>query len=287
MDRRKTLALSLSLLGCSSTPAVRIGGKNFAEQDILAALLGEAVKRFAKVPYQLRLQLGGSLIAHEALIGGDLDLYPEYSATALTAVLKLPVLRNAAEVFALVQKTYAERHQVRWGWPLGFSNNFAMVVRREQACGPTLSSAVSAGRWRLGVGYEFEQRPDGWAAMRQVYPLALEGSLKTMDLGLLYRALDSQQVDMIAANSTDPQLASGRYRLLEDDRQFWAPYQACVAVRQDALTRWPQLATALDALAGKIDEAAMRKLNSAVVLDRHSAESVAHDYAVRIWGVER
>jgi osmoprotectant transport system substrate-binding protein len=136
----------------------------------------------------------------------------------------------------------------------------------------------------LGVGYEFEQRPDGWQAMRQVYPLRLEGSLVTMDLGLLFRALDAKQVDMIAANSTDPLLASGRYRMLSDDLHFFPPYQACVAVRTDAFQRWPALRAALDALAGKIDEATMRKLNSAVVFDKRTAEEVARDFSKKLWG---
>jgi osmoprotectant transport system substrate-binding protein len=284
MDRRQALALGFSLIGCGQARAVRVGAKNFTEQDILGALLGEAIQRFAKLPADLNLHLGGSLIAHNALIAGDLDLYPEYSATALTACLKLPLEKDPDRVFAAVQQAYAQRHQVQWGWPLGFSNNFAMVVRADHPCGPTLSSAVASGPWRLGVGYEFEQRPDGWQAMRNVYPLPLNGGLKTMDLGLLFRALDANEVDMIAANSTDPQLASGRYRLLSDDKQFWAPYQACVAVRQDALARWPQVKNALDALAGKIDEAAMRKLNSAVVLEKRSAETVAHEFAVQLWG---
>lgn len=284
MDRRQTLALSIGLLGCGAPPSVRIGAKNFTEQDILGALLGEAVQRFGKLPVNLKLHLGGSLIAHSALVAGDLDLYPEYSATALTACLKLPLEKDPQRVFDAVKRTYAQRHQVEWGWPLGFSNNFAMVIRADYPCGETLSSAVKSGPWRLGVGYEFEQRADGWMAMREVYPLSLNGNLRTMDLGLLFRALDAGEVDMIAANSTDPQLASGRYRLLKDDKQFWAPYQACLAVREDALARWPQLKRALDALAGKIDEGTMRKLNSAVVLDRRTAESVAHDFAVQIWG---
>lgn len=284
MDRRQALALSFAFVGCSSERAVRIGAKNFTEQDILGALIAEGIRRFAQLPTNEKLHLGGSLIAHNALISGDLDLYPEYSATALTACLKLPLEKDPSQLFATVKAAYAQRHQVEWGWPLGFSNNFAMVIRADRPCGPTLSSAVQAGPWRLGVGYEFEQRPDGWQAMKAVYPLPLAGTLKTMDLGLLFRALDANGVDMIAANSTDPQLASGRYRLLADDKAFWAPYQACLAVRQDALARWPQLKTALDALAGKIDEAAMRKLNSAVVLDRRTAESVAHDFAVQLWG---
>lgn len=284
MDRRKALALSFGLLGCGAPRSVRIGAKNFTEQDILGALLGEAVERFAKLPTDLKLHLGGSLIAHNALVAGDLDLYPEYSATALTACLKLPLEKDPERVFAAVKQSYAQRHQVHWGWPLGFSNNFAMVIRADHPCGETLSSAITSGPWRLGVGYEFEQRADGWMAMREVYPLSLNGNLRTMDLGLLFRALDAGEVDMIAANSTDPQLASGRYRLLKDDKRFWAPYQACLAVREDALARWPQLKRSLDALAGKIDEGTMRKLNSAVVLDRRTAESVAHDFAVQIWG---
>jgi osmoprotectant transport system substrate-binding protein len=120
--------------------------------------------------------------------------------------------------------------------------------------------------------------------MRQVYPLPLAGDLITMDLGLLYRALDANQVDLIAANSTDPLLASGRYRVLEDDRSFFPPYETCIAARQSALARWPKLGAAFDQLQGRVNESAMRRLNAQVVLQGRRADEVAREFAQTLWG---
>jgi osmoprotectant transport system substrate-binding protein len=279
MDRRQIVALGGSLaVSCGRRrQAVRIGAKNFVEQDVLGSILAAWIER-ATMKTDLRLRLGGSLIAHQALIGGQLDLYPEYSGTALTACLKLPLGGGPREVFDRVKTAYAERHQVEWGWPLGFSNTFAMAVRREEGA-RSLGEAVTSGkRWRLGVGYEFEQRPDGWPAFVKAYPLALDGQLRTMDLGLLFRALAAGEVDMAAANSTDPQLASGAFRTLADDRQFFPPYEACLAVRQDALAAHPPLRATLDKLTGKIDETAMRRMNAAVVLEKRDASAVSREF---------
>ncbi|MDX2267343.1 MAG: glycine betaine ABC transporter substrate-binding protein [Bryobacter sp.] len=278
MDRRQALALALPLAGCSTAAGPRVGAKNFVEQDILGSLLAESIRRHTTLRPELRLRLGGSLIAHQALLSKQLDLYPEYSGTALTANLKLPLPAASQDLNTLLARTYLERHQIVWGWPFGFSNTFAMVIRNQSSSVESLSQAVASQPWRLGVGFEFEQRADGWPAFRQTYPLKLQGSLVTMDLGLLFRALDANQVDMIAANSTDPQLASGRFRVLEDDKHFFPPYDACVAVRQEALAQFPTLRSALAALAGRIDTSTMIRLNAAVALEKRTAESVANDF---------
>ncbi len=285
MDRRQIVALGFAAsIGCSRGETLRVGAKNFLEQDILGCVLGELLRKTGSFQTDLLLRLGGSLIAHGALVSGQLDLYPEYSGTALTACLKLPLAGGAKEVFAAVKRAYAERHQVEWGWPLGFSNTFAMAVRADDAAGQLSEAASGERKWRLGVGYEFEQRPDGWAAFRKAYPLALDGGLRTMDLGLLFRALEAKEVDMVAANSTDPQLASGKFRVLLDDRAFFPPYETCLAVRQDALARHGGLRASLDRLTGKIDEAAMRRMNAAVALEKRGAEDVARDFVGELLG---
>ncbi len=284
MDRRKALALSVTALACGPAGRVRIGGKNFVEQDILANLIGLATMRFARETPDLRLRLGGSFLAHQAITNGELDVYAEYSGTALTACLKLPMEKSRERVYETVRRAYAERHGVEWGWPLGFANQFAMVARAGVAVTTLSEAARPEQRWRLGVGYEFLERPDGWAAMKEVYPLPLAGEARAMDLGLLYRALDAGEVDLIAANSTDPQLASGRYRVLEDNRGFFPPYQACLAVRRDSLARWPALRGALEQLQGRIDESTMRRMNAQVALEARTAEAVARDQAQILWG---
>ncbi|MCX6606394.1 MAG: ABC transporter substrate-binding protein [Acidobacteria bacterium] len=280
MDRRQVIYLGAAALGvgCGGAPGLTVGAKNFTEQDILGELLvGHLRRRLGMEPKQ-RLHLGGSFVAHEALVTGGIDLYPEYSGTALTACLKLPLERDPGVVFERVKAAYASRHQVEWGWRLGFSNTFAMVMRRGEAerLGlKTLSEAVAKfSGWRGGVGYEFEQRADGWKSFVGTYPLVVKGGLKTMDLGLIYRALGAGEVDMVAGNSTDAALVDERFVALADDRSFFPPYETCLAVREAALAAHSGLRGALDRLTGKITVERMRGWNAAVTVERKSPAAI-------------
>lgn len=281
MDRRQILKLSAAALtsSCSSSPSLGVGAKNFIEQDILGEILIQHLTRQLHFIPRQRLHLGGSFLAHQALIEGAIDLYPEYSGTALSACLKLPLEKDPALVFHQVKEAYATRHKIEWGWPLGFSNTFAMVMRREDASRlkiETLSDAVQKqSAWRIGVGYEFEQRPDGWSSFVKSYPLSTSGQLRTMDLGLIYRALAAKDVDLVAGNSTDPALADSRFVALTDDKQFFPPYETCLAVRQDALVKHKDLRATLDKLAGKISLAEMRKWNAQASIEHVSPATIA------------
>jgi len=288
MDRRQTLYFATAALtaSCGAGSNLTVGAKNFTEQDILGELLIQHLARqLGQTPNQ-RLHLGGSFLAHQALIDGSIDLYPEYSGTALTACLKLPLAKDPAEVFSSVKQAYASRHQIEWGWRLGFSNTFAMVMRRKQAESlaiRTLSDAVKNKQdWSLGVGYEFEQRPDGWSSFQRVYPIKTSGNLRTMDLGLIYRALDSSDVDLVAGNSTDPALAGDRFIALEDDQHFFPPYETCLAVRQDALARFPALRNALDKLTGKLSVEQVRNWNAQAVVEKKSPASIASAFLAKL-----
>ncbi len=282
MDRRLFLT-TLGLAGCSGPAQLTVGAKNFLEQDILGEILTQHLTRRLGATPRQRLHLGGSFLAHQALIDGSIDLYPEYSGTALTTCLKLPLVKDPAVVQTLVREEYLRRHGVEFGWPLGFANTFALTMRRSDAAArrlQTLSEAVREGRsWRIGVGYEFEQRPDGWRSFSQNYPLKLDGPLRTMDLGLLYRALAAGEVDLVAGNSTDAALATGNFTVLADDQHFFPPYDTCLAVRGEALRAFPALRGALDALTGKITVERMRAWLAAAVNDRQSPTALAAAFA--------
>jgi glycine betaine/choline ABC-type transport system substrate-binding protein len=276
MDRRSFVALALAA-GCSRGGGITVGAKNFIEQDILGEILSLWLERRLSIPVARKLHLGGSFLAHQALVAGEISLYPEYSGTALTACLKLPLERGREAVMRAVKAAYAERYQVEWGWPLGFSNTFAMVVRRDAGVGTLSEAAARFPAWRLGCGYEFEARPDGWEAFRKVYPFQ-GGKVSTMDLGLLYRALRAGDVDFVAGNSTDAALSLPDFVMLRDDREFFPPYDTCLAVRADALARTPPLRAALDALTGKIPLAVMRNLNSLAVDSGKGVQQIAADF---------
>jgi osmoprotectant transport system substrate-binding protein len=245
-----------------------IGAKNFTEQVVLGELLAQEIEAKTNLKVERRFYLAGSYICHQALVFGRIDAYVEYTGTALTAILKQPVDRNPQAVLDTVRRLYASRYGIVVAPPLGFENTFAMVVRGDDARRlhlTTLSQAAQyAPQWRLGVGYEFEQRPDGLPGLSKAYGLRFAAPPRTMDLGLLYRALDSHQVDMIAGNSTDGPIQALGLTALEDDRHYFPPYQAVPLVRQDALRHWPQIQTALDALAGKVTAEDMRAMNDAI-----------------------
>ncbi len=270
------LCLSVLLAGCAPPRLDRpvIGAKNFTEQVVLGELLAQQIEARTGLRVDRRFYLAGSYIAQQAMLSGRIDAYVEYTGTALTAILKQPPVRlpdpaeNEAASLAAVRALYKQRYNIVATEPLGFENTFAMIVRPDDpgmASIHTLSQAVGAARqWRLGVGYEFEERPDGLHGLEAAYGLGFPGEPRTMDLGLLYRALAAHQVDIIAGNSTDGPIAAEHLRVLIDDKHYFPPYQAVPLVRAAALERWPQLRGAMAELGGKISADDMRAMIEAV-----------------------
>lgn len=271
------LAACAGLAGCSRSPAIVVGSKNFTEQVVLGEILAQQIERRVGVPVVRKFELGGTLLAHEALVSGSLDVYPEYTGTALTAILKQAPQSDAQAVFNTVRDAYHRRWKVAWMAPFGFNNTFAMIVRRGENL-TTLSAAAQAHPWRLGMGYEFRNRPDGLEGLLRVYRLRLSGDPATMDLGLLYTALDSGKVDMIAANSTDGMIAARNVTVLADDRHYFPPYQCAAVVRESTLARYPALRGAIEELSGKISDSAMRRLNYQVDGAHRPAAEVAAEF---------
>jgi osmoprotectant transport system substrate-binding protein len=245
-----------------------IGAKNFTEQVVLGELLAQEIEAKSNLKVERRFYLAGSYIANQALISGRIDAYVEYTGTALTAILKQPVNRDPEQVLDTVRHLYDSKYHVTVGPPLGFNNSFAMIVRGDDARRLHISTLSQAAQytpqWKLGVGYEFEQRPDGLPGLSVAYGLKFDGPPRTMDLGLLYRAIAAHQVDMIAGNATDGPIQALGLTVLEDDKHYFPPYQAVPLVRDAALKHWPQIQIALNALAGKITAEDMQAMNEAV-----------------------
>ena len=262
-----------------------IGAKNFTEQVVLGELLAQEIEAKSNLKVERRFYLAGSYICQQALVSGRVDAYVEYTGTALTAILKQPVDRDPQRVLDTVRSLYASRYSVVAAQPLGFENTFAMVIRGDDARALHLTTLSQAARytpqWRLGVGYEFEQRPDGLPGLSSAYGLKFAAAPRTMDLGLLYRALNAHQVDMIAANSTDGPIQAFGLAALDDDKRYFPPYQAVPLVRAEALQRWPQIQTALNALAGKITANDMRAMNEAIDGQHRDPAQVVREFRLR------
>ena len=245
-----------------------VGSKNFTEQIVLAELFAQQIEAHSALRVTRRVNLGGTLICHDALVSGKIDLYPEYTGTALTAVLNDPPQFEPSKVLRRVQDEYRSRFNVEVMPPLGFNNTFAMVVRGDDADKLHLRKisdvAPYAPKWRAGFGYEFMERPDGYRGWMAAYGLHFSGAPRILDLGLLYRALADKQVDLVAGNSTDGVIASLHMVALEDDRHYFPPYEAVPLVRHATLEKHPEVRNAIGALAGKISVDEMRLMNYAV-----------------------
>jgi osmoprotectant transport system substrate-binding protein len=261
---------------------ITIGSKFFTEQVILAELLAQHIEARTGIPVTRKTNLGGTLLIHKALQAGELDLYVEYTGTALTAVLNESPSGDSAAIYNRVKQLYSQRFNLEVTEPLGFENTFAMVVRGDDAKNLHLQKisdiAPLAPKWRVGVGYEFLERPDGFRGWSERYALHFAGQPRVMDLGLIYRALIDHQVDIVAGNSTDGLIDSLGLVALEDDRRYFPPYDAVPIVRLATLEKFPQLRAALSDLAGKLTAADMRRLNYAVDAQHQDAAEVVRAF---------
>jgi osmoprotectant transport system substrate-binding protein len=285
LDRKTALgclSAILLLAGCSSSHRLAVGSKNFTEQVILGEIVAQHLENRLHQPVDRKLNLGGTLLAHQALLAGGIDMYPEYTGTAFTNVLKRSGVNDPAVVLDQVRAAYATGFHLDWLDPLGFESSFAMTVRGEDARArhlETLSDAAADSTgFALGAGYEFLTRPDGYAALNRAYPIQWKAAPKSMDLGLLYTALLQKQVSIAAANTTDGLLNKLDVKVLRDDKRAFPPYQTCIVVRSDALSANPDLRKILSELSGKISEIAMRNMNYAVDAEHRPVRDVAKEF---------
>jgi len=289
MKRAVLLSIALITLAACAPPRsshIVIGAKDFTEQVILGELLAQEIEASGGGPVERRFWLAGSYLCQQALVSNRIDAYVEYTGTALTAILKQPLpsegTRDPASVDRTITRLYAQRYHVRVFPSLGFNDTFAMVIRGADARQlhlKTISDILPyASKWRLGVGYEFAERPDGLRGLSVAYNLHFEGDPRTMELGLLYRSLAAHQVDIVAGNSTDGAIRAFDFAALEDDRHYFPPYEAVPLVREDSLRRWPQIAVAMQRLAGKITADDMRAMNLAVDAQHRDPADVVREF---------
>jgi osmoprotectant transport system substrate-binding protein len=288
LDRTAILCFlaASALAGCGSRQHIVVGSKNFTEQLILGEIIAQHLEVRLHQPVERKLDLGGTLLAHQALVAGDIDLYPEYTGTGFTNVLKRSGVTDPAMVLAAVREDYSRQFHLDWLDPLGFNNSFAMTVRGEDARARHLQTLSDAARdpagFALGAGYEFLTRPDAYDALNRAYAIKWTAPPRSMDLGLLYQALEQKQVSMAAANTTDGLLSKLDVTVLQDDKHVFPPYQACIVVREAALAAYPDLRAILTELSGKISDAEMRAMNYAVDGQHRPARDVAKDFLARL-----
>lgn len=286
MNRVFTAAIALGLMlgscGPSRQNVVVVGSKNFPEQLILGELIAQQIEAGTHLKVERRFYLAGTYICQQAMLAGRIDVYPEYTGTALTAILKEPPLKDPETVYQKVKQQYEQRFHFAVLPSFGFNDTFAIEIRGADARRlhlTTISQAAKyAPHWRAGFGYEFMERADGYKGLVATYGLKFAKPPAIMDLGLLDRALVDKQIDLAAGNSTDGLIPVLDLAILQDDKHYFPPYYAVPVVREEALARHPELRAALQALAGKISDADMRALNYALDGQHRSVTDVVREF---------
>ena len=261
---------------------VTVGSKDFTESIVLAEIVAQMLEARG-VSVERRFELGGNL-PHDALVSGTLDLYPEYTGTCYTAILHHAPITDPRVVYEQVRQEYASKFNVEVSPPLGFENTFAILVRGEEARKLNLKTisdaATHAPRWRAGFGQDFMSRADGYPGFSRTYGLKF-AELREMDLSLTYIALSSQQVDLIAGNSTEGRIATLDLFQLSDDRHYFPPYEAVYLVRQDSVARVPALKEVLSKLASAISTDEMRRLNYEMDGNKRAPKEVVKEWLAK------
>ncbi|MBZ5679816.1 MAG: ABC transporter substrate-binding protein [Acidobacteriia bacterium] len=276
--------LLLLLPSCSSSRSDRIvvGSKNFTESLILGELMAQQIETHTPLKVERRFYLAGTYICHQGMLAARIDVYPEYTGTALTAILKEKPQGTRAQVYDRVKTEYERRFGLALAPAFGFDDTFAMEIRGEDARRlnvRTLSQAAAfAPQWRAGFGYEFMERPDGYRGLAATYGLHFASPPRIMDLGLLARALKDHQIDLAAGNTTDGLIPALDLFVLEDDRHYFPPYEAVPVIRSETLSRHPEVGSALAQCAGKISDEEMQQLNYAVDGQHRDVKEVVREF---------
>ncbi|TJY41800.1 ABC transporter permease subunit [Cohnella pontilimi] len=266
----------------SRSDSIVIGGKNFTEQEILVHMMASLIEAKTDLKVVRKPFLGGTEVTHSALTKGDIDIYPEYTGTGWTAVLKQkPVVGKPEETYNRVKARYEKDFGVTWMKPIGFNNTYTLAMRKDRADGLGIRTfsdlAAQSPNLILGATHEFLERTDGFKGLAQVYPMRFK-SLKGLDPGLTYGAVKEGTTDVNDAFATDGRIAAFKLQVLKDDKRFFPPYFAAAVIRMDTLQAHPELREVLNLLAGKIDDQTMSILNGQVDLEGKQARNVAEDW---------
>jgi osmoprotectant transport system permease protein len=268
----------------TSSGVVRIGTKNFTEQLLLGELMAQLIETRTDLSVARRFNLGGTMICHGALVSGQIDLYAEYTGTALTAVLGHPVVSDPDRAHEIVSLEYQQRFAASWLRPFGFNNTYVITVGKALAETEDLYSVSDlfhvAPTLRAGFTAEFSERPDGYPGLSQAYGLQFQ-EVRDLDPALMYQAIDNGEVDVICAFATDGRIAAFGLQPLKDDRRFFPPYHAAPVIRMEALQDNPELPQVLALLTGLLDDTTMQRLNFEVDEKKRAPSEVAREFLVR------
>lgn len=274
--------IAISAIQTSEKPdSIRIGSKNFTEQFILGELIAQMLEAHTEIPIERKFNLGSVVICHQAMLNGELDIYPEYTGTAYRVILEQTDNLSPSKTYQQVKTNYQERFNLNWLTPFGFNDTYAVAIRESFAIEHNISkiSQLSTLDRQLTMGFaaEFYERADGYPGLIKTYGLQF-GETAEMELSLLYQAVRDEAVDVISGNSTDGRIQAYNLRILEDDLHFFPPYFAAPIVRNEVIKQHPEIQAVLGRLADRISEEQMQAMNYAVDHQGQSAYEVADSF---------
>lgn len=274
--------LSIALTGCSGGDKIVIGSKDFSENIILGEMFAQLIEAKTNIKVERKLNLGGTFVCFEAIKNGQIDIYPEYTGTGLTAQLKMDVIGEPDEAYRVVAEEFNKRFDIKWLSPLGFNNTYTLAVTDKvyQQFGVETFSDLAKISENLvfGAEHEFFDRQDGYDGLVQKYSMQFKGEPKKMNVSLKYQAIGNGDMDVTDAFATDGAIKQYNLKVLTDDLGFFPPYYAAPIIRNATLERYPELEDILNTLANAIDDATMTELNYKVDVEGEDVAKVAKKF---------
>lgn len=276
------MVLSLGLTGCSGGNSVTIGTKDFGESVVLGEIFSQLIEEKTDLKVNRKLNMGGTFVCFEAIKKGDIDIYPEYTGTGLTAQLKMDVISDPDQAYDVVAEEFDKQFDIKWLEPLGFNNTYTLAVSNEvyEEYGlETFSDLAKVSEnFVFGAEHEFFDRQDGYDGLVDFYGIKFKGEPKKMNVSLKYQAIGNGDMDVTDAFATDGPIQQYNLKVLDDDKGFFPPYYAAPIIRKDTLADNPELEEVLNLLAGAIDDAAMTELNYRIDVEGIDIEVVAKEF---------
>jgi len=273
---------ALVFTGCAKNDTITIGSKDFGENIVIGEMLAQLVEAHTDLKVNRKLNLGGTFVNFNAIKNNQIDVYPEYTGTGLTAHLKMDVINDAEASYQIVKDEFAKQFDIAWLAPFGFNNTYTLAVTPEvyETYGvETYSDLIPyAGELVFGAEHEFFDRQDGFDGLVDLYGLSFKGDPMKLNASLKYQAIGRGDMDVTDAFATDGPIKQYNLKILTDDLGFFPPYYAAPIVRQEVLDKHPELKDVLNLLAGKLDDATMTELNYLVDVEGKAVEQVAADF---------
>lgn len=276
------LALSITFTGCWGGDAITIGSKDFSENIILGEMFAQLIEAHTDLKVNRKLNMGGTFVCFEAIKNGDIDIYPEYTGTALAAQLKMDVISDPDEAYRVVAEEFDRQFGIKWLEPLGLNNTYTLAVTDEvyqKYRVETFSDLAKVSQNLVfGAEHEFFDRQDGYDGLVKMYGLTFKGEPKKMNASLKYQAIGNGDIDVTDAFATDGPIKQYNLKVLEDDKGFFPPYYAAPIIRKDTLEDHPELEEVLNRLAWLVDDPTMTELNYQVDVQGKDVEVVVREF---------